>query len=141
VESIHDKNNFKKYFLFILFYILYKMTTEETKIIDDAEPSTQEETSPSRRRGRPAKYSDNSERMKAMLDQKKTYIDSNKDKLKEKRQLRAMLNNVPILQQKLINANKAIYKLVKDEELAEETLTLNETIYREAQKILHPLKC
>jgi hypothetical protein len=79
--------------------------------------------------------------MKAMLDQKKTYIDSNKNKLKEKRQLRATLNNIPILRQKLINANKTIYKLVKDEELTKDSLTLNESIYKEAQKILHPLKC
>jgi hypothetical protein len=114
--------------------------TENDEIKTDNEEEIEDETPQTRRRGRPVKYIDNTERIKAMLEQKKTYIDTNKDKLKEKRQLRATLNNIPILKQKLINANKAIYKLVKDEDLTTDTLKLNESIYKEAQKILHPLK-
>jgi hypothetical protein len=104
------------------------------------EPATPVTVAEKKKRGRKKKYETKEEAQKVAQEQRREYRERQKDKIEQKRLLRSMLDSIPTLKQRLVDANSAIYSLMKGEEANQPLYELPEDIYQDAFALLHPIK-
>jgi hypothetical protein len=93
-----------------------------------------------KKRGRKKKYETEEEAHKVAQEQRKNYRERQKDKIEQKRLLRSMLDSIPSLKKRLLDANTAIYTLMKGTEPIEFLYELPDDVYEDAYALLHPIK-
>lgn len=93
-----------------------------------------------KKRGRKKKYETEEEAKRVAQEQRKNYRIREKEKIEQKRLLRSMLDNIPMLTMKLFESNAVIYNLIMGEEPKEHLFELPHDIYEKAVAFLHPIK-
>jgi hypothetical protein len=93
-----------------------------------------------KKRGRKKKYETEEEAHKVAQEQRRNYRERQREKIEQKRLLRSMLDSIPSLKKRLIEANAAIFNLMKGTEPKGTLYELPADIYDDAYSLLHPIK-